>query len=127
LSHEFSIMIIIAATLIVLALVVGVIFFGVSQSRELANAGHTAISDTVNMTDVITSIQNRGNMPAAAAYTILKEHPDLIIRLNCHICGRVTIGLEVGDCLKNHIRGRVNLTLTEDASGNGYNATLTGG
>ena len=125
-SNEFSIMVIIAATLIVLSLVCGVIFFGVSQSRDIANQGHTAITDTVNLTDVIMSVQRNGNMPAAASYTILKEHPELIVRLFCFICGRITIGLEVGDCIKNHLHGRVYLTLNGNGDGT-FIATLTGG
>jgi flagellar basal body-associated protein FliL len=76
-SHEFSIFILIAAALLILALVCGVIFFGVSQSRDIADRGQTTIADTVSLTDVIMSVQRKPNMPAAAAYTILKEHPEL--------------------------------------------------
>ena len=81
----------------------------------------------MNRTDIVMSLQNRGNMPAAAAYTILKEHPALITRLDCSVCGSVSTGLDVGDCFRNHMRGRVNLILTEDPSGGIYNATVTGG
>jgi len=126
-SNEFSIMVIIAATLLLLAIVCGVLFFGVSQSRDIADQGYNAINEAVNLTDVIMSVQKNGNMPAAASYTILKEHPELIVRLNCYICGTASTGLEVGDCIKNHLRGRVNLTLTEEESGGTYTAALTGG
>jgi anaerobic C4-dicarboxylate transporter len=126
-SHEISIMAMIAVTLLLIALVCGVVFFGISQSREIADQGQTTIADTIHMTDVILSVQQKGSMPAAAAYAILKEHPELIIRLDCHICGTAAIGLYVGDCLKSHMRGRVSLTLTEDESGGVYNAVITGG
>ena len=126
-SKEFSIIILIAFTVIILALVCGILFFGITQSKEIANQGHTAINDAVNLSDVILSVQRNGNMPAAAAYTILKENTNLIFRLDCRICNRITTGIEVGDCIKNHLRGRVNLTLTEDASGGVYTAVMTGG
>ena len=126
-SHEFSIIVMIAVVLVILALVCGVMFFGVTQSREIADRGQTAIADMANLTDVIMSVQSKPNMPAAAAYSILKDHPDLIFRLDCRICNRITTGLEVGDCIRSHLRGRVNLTLTEDPSGGIYNAVLTGG
>jgi hypothetical protein len=73
------------------------------------------------------SVARKGNMPAAASYTILKEHPELIIRLDCFICNTTAVGLEVGDCIKNHMHGRVNLMLTEEESGGTYIAVLTGG
>ena len=117
----------IAAALIILALVCGVIFFGVIQSRDIADRGQSAIADTINLTDMVISLQNNGNMPAAAAYSILKNHPDLIFRLDCRVCNRITTGLEVGDCIRGHLRGRVNLTLTEDPSGGIYTAIMTGG
>jgi hypothetical protein len=47
--------------------------------------------------------------------------------MNCHVCGTVSIGLEVGDCIKGHMRGRVTLTLTEEESGRTYLAVLTVG
>jgi hypothetical protein len=46
--------------------------------------------------------------------------------LDCRVCGRITVGVEAGDYIKNHLRGRVNLTLTVDAGGI-YSAMLTGG
>ena len=126
-THEVSIIILIAATLAILAAVCGILFFGVFQSKEIANQGYTAINDAANHSDVILSLQNKSNMPSAAAYTILKENTNLIFRLDCRICNRITTGIEVGDCIKNHLRGRVNLTLTEDASSGVYTAVLTGG
>jgi hypothetical protein len=127
LSHEFSIIVIIAATILLLAAVCGVLFWGVAQSKDIADMGYSAISDTVNMSDVILAVERKGDMPAAACYTILKDHPELIVRLDCRICGSVTVGVEVGDCIKTHMRGRVNLTLTEEESSGTYTATLTGG
>ena len=126
-SHEVSIIVIIAATLLLVAAVCGVLFFGVTQSKDIADKGYTAINDAANLTDVILSVERKGSMPAAAAYTILKEHPELIVRLNCHICGTASTGVNIGDCIKNHMRGRVNLTLTEEESGGTYIAVLTGG
>ena len=126
-SHEVSIIVIIAATLLLIAAVCGVLFFGVAQSKDIADKGYTAINDEANLTDVILSVERKGNMPAAAAYNILKDHPELIVRLNCHVCGRTTIGSEVGDCIKSHMRGRVSLTLAEEESGGTYIAVLTGG
>jgi hypothetical protein len=117
----------IAAALLLLAAVCGIIFFGVTQSKDIADKGYTAIADTVNLTDVILSVQRKGNMPAAACYAILKEHPELIVRLNCHVCGTTSAGLETADCMKGHMRGRVNLTLTEEESGGTYTAAVTGG
>ena len=126
-SHEFSIMVLIAATLLLIALVCCILFYGITQSKAIADRGNTAINDAANLTDIILSVEKNGNMPAAAAYTILKEHPELIVRLDCRVCFRISNGLDVGGCIKNHLRGRVNLTLTEDESGGIYNATLTGG
>ena len=126
-SKEFSIIILIAFTVIILALVCGILFFGVTQSKEIANQGYTAINDAANHSDVVLSLQRKSNMPTAAAYAILKENTALIFRLDCRVCNRITVGVEVGDCIKNHLRGRVNLTLTEDASGGVYTAVMTGG
>ena len=119
--------VIIAAALLLLAVVCGVLFFGLAQSKDIADKGYTAVNDAANHTDVILSVERNGNMPAAACYTILKEHPELIVRLNCQICGRTSIGLDVGDYIKTHLRGRVNLTLTEEESGGTYIATVTAG
>ena len=126
-SHEFSVIVLIAATLLLLAAVCGVLFWGVAQSKDIADTGHTAIKDAANLTDVILSVEKKGNMPAAAAYTILKDNPELIVRLDCRVCGATTIGVDVGECIKSHMRGRVNLTLTEEESGGTYIAVLTGG
>ena len=126
-SHEFSVITIIAATLLILAAVCGVLLWGVSQSRDIAGMGYTAVNDAANLTDVVLSVQSKGDMPAAACYTILKEHPELIVRLNCGVCGRITAGAETGDCIKSHMRGRIRLTLTEEESGGTYIAVLTGG
>jgi hypothetical protein len=126
-TQQVSTLTLIAATILILALVCGIIFFGVSQSKDIADLGYTAVSDTVNLTNIIMSIQRKPNMPAAAAYNILKEHTELFMRMNCHICGITSIGLEVGDCIKSHLRGRVNLTITEEESGGTYFVVLTGG
>jgi hypothetical protein len=126
-SHEFSVFMLIAAALLLVAAVCGVVFYGVAQSRDIADDGLNNLNDAAYLTDVISAIRQNGNMPATACYRLLKENADLIVRLDCRICGRTTVGAEVGDCIKDHMSGRVLLTLTEEESGGTYTAVLTGG
>ena len=120
-------MILIAATLLILAAVCGVLFWGLSQSKDIADKGYTAINETVNASDIVTTLQKTDRIPVAACYTLLKENPESIVRLECLLCGRVTTGTDTGDCLKAHIRGKARLILTEEESGGTYTAVLSTG
>lgn len=124
-------MAIIAASIIAIAAVIGILFWGMSQGKELADMGYTAIMDTNRISSIetvqtFTERENKG-MPAAACYNLLKANTELISKMTCNICGKTTIGGEVGDCLKNHIKGRIKITLTEEENSGTYTAILTAG
>jgi hypothetical protein len=127
-SEGLSTLFTIVIALIAVSIVIGVIFFGLSQSRDVAALGYEQViaSENISAHEVIQTFnkwQERG-MPAASCYTLLKSNPNLVRSLLCAICGGTTIGIEVGDCIKNHIHGRVSLLLTEDEGGGTYTAVL---
>ena len=118
-----------AAAIIAVAIVIGVIFVGLSQSKEVASAGYDSLTEADRIANNETiqtfrSFEKKG-MPAASCFTLLKENPELIVSLTCNICGKTTTGAEVGDCIKNHMHGRVKTVLTEEESGGTYTAVLS--
>lgn len=130
-QNELSRLFHIAIALIAVSVVCGVIFFGLSQSRDIADKGLAAMLET-NKTSQLEAVQTftkwQGkSIPAAACYSLLKENTEIITNLTCSICGKITTGADIGDCFKSHMTGRIRITLTEEESGGTYTAVLSAG
>ncbi len=126
-----NIVILIALTLISVSIVIGVLFIGLSQGKEVAALSYQTImkTDEVGKLEAVQTFntwENKG-MPIAACYNLVKSTPELIVSLKCNICGQTTTGANCGDCLLNHLHGRVKLILTEETSGGTYTAVLSVG
>lgn len=71
-------MAILAFTLIAIAAVCGVLFWGMSQSKDIAEMGYSFINEVSDSSqDTLVMVNKHERMPVAACYTLLKENPEL--------------------------------------------------
>jgi hypothetical protein len=113
----------IAISLICLAIVVSILFFGLSQSKSIAASGYEAIQDGSN---VRVSVENakwqEKEIPTSAVLPILRAYGSSITSFECGVCGAVSSGHDIGDCLYGHIGGTGYLEMREDGA-DGYIAS----
>ena len=112
---------VLAATLTMLAIVLAVVSQGLLLSENAADLGYAwltgAIRGSKQSITEITDIASERELPIAAIASILSGCKNKIIYLDCRICGDVTSGYEVGDCLYEHPKGRGKLTFIEQDNG----------
>lgn len=108
----------IAFELIAVTVVLGVGFVGLNLSRDLLSSGiDAAISGELASDSAFTQAVQKTEgetIPAAACYTLLAAHYDIISSCKCNICGLTTSN---GSCLETHLDGRVKLSLTDNGDG----------
>lgn len=117
-----------SVSLIMLSVVISVVFLGLNQSKDFFNSGMDRIntSTTASQTSFLIETESRKEigMPAAACYSLLKHYSEMCSSCTCNICGTVSSGSSGGDCIKNHMTGRVILTFYKDDNG-GYNFVIS--
>jgi hypothetical protein len=111
-TQGVSTIILLAVAVVVVAAVIGVTSFGVHQSRDLASDGYGFFSG-LNNPAPLNVAQVSGDKPVAAIAVFLRKNKQQITELRCNICGTVSSGDNLGDCLKNHLQSRGLFTLTE--------------
>jgi hypothetical protein len=110
----------IGITLICLAMVVSVLFFGVWQSKSIASDGFEVILDKTNVKIPIENAKWKDReIPTAAVSSILRAYGNSISEFRCDVSGKTSTGDDIGDCLFEHLDGTGYLTLTEDGA-DGY-------
>jgi hypothetical protein len=113
-------------SVVVLCAVISVLSVGMYQAHEIADGGYGFFQalDRPEPLDIVTLSGNAH--PIAAIYSVMRENREQIMSLHCEICGTTTIGDDLGECLRNHLRGRGILAFSEDGYG-GFGAILTEG
>jgi hypothetical protein len=116
----------IAVSLICLAIVISILFFGLSQSKGIAAAGYEAIQDKSNVRVSVEGAKwQEREIPTSAVLPILRTYSNTVSSFECEVCGSVSIGYDIGDCLYGHIGGTGYLEMREDG-GDGYIAKWEG-
>ncbi|GHU91536.1 hypothetical protein FACS1894202_13140 [Clostridia bacterium] len=110
-TQGISTIILLSVAVVVVAAVIAILFFGVGQSQDIANEGYGFFA-SLNNTPPITNWTS-DSRPIAAISAFLRRNGTQITELRCNICGTVSSGENLGECLKTHLHGRGRLTLTE--------------
>lgn len=106
-----------AVVLTILAALMLVLFQGLTASKNAADISYRWITGVVrnskpSMTEIVDAASERA-LPITAIASIVSNSKNKIITFECLICGSVTSGYELGECLYTHPKGRGSLTFIE--------------
>ena len=128
-EREVSHAIELGAVMMAIAALLSIVWFTVFMGRGLANDMTVEASNIAGQVSVVAldEIEAKGGeeMPAAAAYSIIKTYDSYINNYTCNNFGhdRTYLLKDKSPCLSSHLQGMVLLEIEQTSEG--YNVTVT--